>query len=175
MANNEKGFDRAKTDGEPALKRELEHAPYDFPRGILQHVNLASEQFDKTLHIDLIAHYMIIDKNSALSGSVDFCFIDLKDPDNITTGNVTIDVDEIKFFKNYRKKASDYILAFRLNDGISRRYNMFRLFEVSDVLSYIDEKNPEVRNSEEHGSYYLISLLDLTESRPFFEVGSAEW
>ena len=174
MANNKSGFDRAKTDGEPALKRELERAPYDFPRGILQHVNLASEQFDKMLHIDLVAHYMIIDKNSTDSGSVDFCFIDLKDPDNITTGNVTIDIDEIRFFKNYRKKTSDYILAFRLNDGINRRYNMFRLFEVSDVLSYIDEKNPEVRNGGENNGYYLINMSDLAKSRPFFEVGSVK-
>ena len=87
MANNKSGFDRAKIDGEPALKRELERAPYDFPRGILQHVNLASEQFDKMLHIDLVAHYMIIDKNSTDSGSVDFCFIDLKDPDNVNNLN----------------------------------------------------------------------------------------
>ena len=51
---------------------------------------------------------------------------------------------------------------------------MFRLFEVSDVLSYIDEKNPEVRNGGENSGYYLINMSDLAKSRPFFEVGSVK-
>ena len=170
MANNEEGFDRAKKEGEPALRRALLQIDCDFPPGIIVGVDSASEMCDKRLHVDLFVHYA--KQNSG--GKRGLARIDLKDPDRIDTGNVTVSVDEVDFFKIYDEEAFSYFLAFRLNDGISKRYNKFRLFGVLDVLSYIDEKKPRIQ-SENGKRYYLLSLIDLTESKPFFEVGSTEW
>lgn len=53
---------------------------------------------------------------------------------------MTLPVNEVEFFKMYDDETPRYFLAFRLNDGISIRYGKFRIFTVSDTLSYIDEK-----------------------------------
>lgn len=66
--------------------------------------------------------------------------MDAKDPDRIDTGNVTLSADEVEFFRTYADETPRYFLAFRLNDGVSVRYDKFRVFAALDVLSYIDEK-----------------------------------
>lgn len=100
--------------------------------------------------------------------------IDAKDPDRIDTGNVTLPADEVEFFKMYVDETPRYFLAFRLNDGISVRYDKFRVFTVSDVLSYIDEKRLTAKIGKNGKQFYLMNLQDLTKRRPYFEVGSAD-
>ena len=98
----------------------------------------------------------------------------MKDPDRIDTGNVTLPVNEVEFFKMYDGETPCYFLAFRLNDGISIRYSKFRIFTASDTLSYIDEKQLTVKIGKNGKQFYLISLQDLTKCRPYFEVGSID-
>lgn len=97
----------------------------------------------------------------------------MKDPSRIDTGNVTLPAKEVDFFKTYDDEAPRYSLAFRLNDGISIRYNKFRIFAVLDVLSYIEEKRLTVQTGK-NGEFYLINLQDLTKCRRYFEVGSID-
>lgn len=134
MANNEPALNRAQQEGEPALVRAFMLPDCKFPLGPVTAAYHASDLADKKLHTDAYVQY------AKPNGKRGIARIDGKDPDRIDTGNVTLPVDEVEFFKMYDDETPRYFLAFRLNDGISVRYDKFRVFAVLDMLSYIDEK-----------------------------------
>ena len=119
-----------------------------------------STKLDCIYHVDALAHGLWHDsENNEKMTQFNFDIKDVEDK-NISTGNYTVKLNEVEFLE---KSTDAYYLAFRLNDGISKKFSKYVVVNGKELCarkeSFIDK-----------GTHFLVPLAVIRKCIDKFEV-----
>ena len=170
MANNQEMFDKAKHESEIIFKNALLSTyrnvivpGYGYVRfQDIIHVDEDMKVFDCEYHVDVIARAVYENR------SHEMWLFDVKDVEDkwIYTGNYSIPHDQVYFYMN---SLNEHWIAFRLNDGISKKFNKFCIVKAYDICKKCTNDNLRVKDYY-YDSYHLVSLDDIKSCEKTFEV-----